>query len=379
MRTGGASNVTAIVSSCSDSIRREVAQYGVIPFKRFMELALYCPEYGFYEQSAYTTGRSGEYYTSVSVGPLFGQLLAVRFAQWLQDDLGDHLRNGLQIVEAGAHRGEMAADLLGFIREHRPALWDRLQYWIIEPSPRRRGWQQSTLATWNEKIRWFPGWGEVEKVEGLIFSNELLDSMPVHRFGWNRSEKAWFEWGVTLGGDRFQWAPMRPLSREEARLSELPELTAALAEVLPDGYVFETCPAAAAWIRSAGGKLGRGRLITIDYGLDEIELLSPHRLEGTLRGYRSHRVTRDLLANPGEQDLTAHVNWTSIQRAAAGCGLVEELLTSQANFLVAIASEIWQGRQSFGRWGSVETRQFQTLTHPEHLGTRFRVLVHRSN
>ena len=146
-------------------------------------------------------------------------------------------------------------------------------------------------------------------------------------------------------------------------------------DVLPDGYIIETCPAAENWWREAAGVLGRGRLMTIDYGLTADELFSPGRTRGTLRAYFRHHASDDLLANPGEQDLTAHVNFSAIQAAGEACGLKTETFSTQAQFLTGIAEEVFKNPNSFGEWGAQQTRQFQTLTHPEHLGRAFRVLV----
>src|SRR5262245_59530096 len=181
-------------TSLESLLRREIESQGPISFARFMELALYCPDSGYYERSPTGIGRAGDYYTSVSVGPGFGGLLARQFAQWLPE-------GSVQLVEAGAHDGSLARDILTWLRDNVPSLFGRLAYWIVEPSPNRQKWQQKRLDEFAGKIRWFgdfPG-----HVTGVIFSNELLDAFPVRRFGWDGS---WFEWGVTVEGDRFAWA-----------------------------------------------------------------------------------------------------------------------------------------------------------------------------
>ena len=119
----------------------------------------------------------------------------------------------------------------------------------------------------------------------------------------------------------------------------------------------------------------RGKLLTLDYGLTGEEFLSPQRGQGTLRAYFRHVLTADVLAYPGEQDLTAHVNFTELQKTGEAVGLTTDGLTSQSQFLTQIAERAWQPNAQFGEWSAVEQRQFQTLTHPEHLGRNFRVLV----
>jgi SAM-dependent MidA family methyltransferase len=211
-------------------------------------------------------------------------------------------------------------------------------------------------------------------VLGIIFSNELLDAMPVHRFGWDAARKAWFEWGVALDAGRFVWAklPEAPATQDQLRKTELPE---ALLNVLPDGFVAELCPAADAWWRKAAGLLREGKLLTLDYGLTAEELFAPERTRGTLRAFFRHHLNDELLSNAGDQDLTAHVNFTALQSAGESAGLNTTMFASQEKFLTQIAQRTFQRPVDFDEWTSARTRQFQTLTHPEHLGRSFRALV----
>jgi SAM-dependent MidA family methyltransferase len=143
---------------------------------------------------------------------------------------------------------------------------------------------------------------------------------------------------------------------------------------LPDNYTIETSPAAENWWHEAANILERGKLLTIDYGLTDDELFSPARANGTLRAYFRHHVTDDILANVGEQDLTAHVNFSAIQKIGEEAGLKTETFSTQTKFLTQILEKTLQDK-TFGKWNASRTRQFQTLTHPEHLGRAFRVLV----
>ena len=148
-----------------------------------------------------------------------------------------------------------------------------------------------------------------------------------------------------------------------------------LLEVLPDGFTVEVSPAAERWWREAASVLECGRLVTIDYGLTADEFIVPERKEGTARAYSHHQASRDVLADPGEQDITAHVNFTAIQTAGESAGLRTDAFVTQAQFLTGIAARAWKDGASLGAWTPERTRQFQTLTHPEHLGQSFRVLV----
>jgi len=354
----------------TDVIREEIRQHGVISFARFMELALYCPETGYYETRQDNVGRGGDFITSVSAGSLFGELLAFQFAAWLTE-----LRDadcGLRMVEAGAHDGRLAADILGWLQIHRPKLFSEMEYWILEPSANRLAWQQETLKIFAPRVRWFSDFENLKlktqnaKLAGVVFSNELLDAFPVRRLGWNAREKQWFEWGVASAGEKFVWARWEN--------AECGMRNAELEAVLPDGYTIETSPAAENWWRAAATVLTRGKLLAIDYGFTAEEQFSPARLNGTLRAYHRHHVSDDLLARPGEQDLTAHVNFSAIQLAGAAAGLKTETFCTQPQFLTRILPAA-MAEASWVPWNAKQTRQFQTLTHPEHLGRAFRVLV----
>ena len=369
-----------------------------------MELALYCPNCGYYENDKDIIGRGGDYYTSVSVGSLFGELLAFQFSEWLQEIQGSGLsREGrageggaaVRIVEAGAHGGDLAGDILGWLREHRPGLFGGLEYWIVEPSAGRRNWQQRKLREYGNIVHWagelagvtgtvFPdsrvqhsaGW------RGICFSNELLDAMPVHRLGWDARARVWFEWGVTLQAGRLVWTRMpgeAPRNRNQQSNAgefcfQLPK-DPGLLDTLPDGFTTELCPAAEEWWRAAAMALGCGKVLTFDYGLSAEEFFVPERKEGTARGYHHHRLSSNLLAHPGEQDITAHVNFTAIRTAGESAGLKTDAFLTQAQFLTRIAARILKEEGSFGDWTPERTRQFQTLIHPNHLGQAFRVLV----
>jgi len=362
------------MSLLSQIIRAETAASGVLPFARFMELALYCPEFGYYETQKDNVGRSGDFITSVSTGGLFGQLLAFQFAGWLEElRIADC---GLRIVEAGAHDGRLAADILNWLQLNRPELFARLEYGILEPSVRRQDWQRETLKPFAPRVRWFTSFENLSLVTrhsslaGIIFSNELLDAFPVHRHGWDAKNKSWFEWGVVFEDNRFIWARV-PENLQPSTFNLQPS---GLESVLPDGYTIETSPAAESWWRAAAGVLERGKLVAVDYGFTGDEQFSPSRNNGTLRAYFRHHVSDDLLANVGEQDLTAHVNFSAIQKAGEEVGLKTELFSTQTKFLTRILEKTLADK-TFGEWTTARTRQFQTLTHPEHLGRAFQVLV----
>lgn len=353
------------MSNIGNILREEMAREGAITFACFMEVALYCPIFGYYERTDVSPGRKGDFYTSVSVGSLFGELLANQFAEWSEGT------GNWQILEAGAHDGRLAADILEWLRKEQVESFARLEYWVLEPSQRRREMQEKTLVEFAGKVRWFASWNELPAtgVNGVIFSNELLDAMPVHRLGWDEPKKDWFEWGVMWDGKEFVWTKM-----DDPQHTVLPALRELLA-VLPDGFTTEVCPAAVQWWHSAARALKSGKLMTIDYGLTAEQFFTPSRKDGTLRAYYQHHQSNDVLARPGEQDITAQVNFTAIQAAGEAEGLKTEAFTTQGKFLTAIIEKNCCDNPTVKDWTPSRVRQFQTLTHPEHLGQVFQVLV----
>jgi SAM-dependent MidA family methyltransferase len=369
------------LSEIIEKITAQIQAEGVISFASFMDIALYCPDCGFYEKEKDNLGKRGDFFTSVNVGSLFGELLACQFSDWFEGkdetpntQYGTH-NPPLCLVEAGAHDGQLARDILGWMRDRRPEIFRRLEYHMVEPSARRREWQKAALREFPETVKWVAEIAALkttlESAKTIIFSNELLDAMPVHRLGWDAKEKKWFEWGVAMEGERFVWSRMPASGNHVSRFTFHDQLLGAL----PNGYTIEISPAAEAWWRAAAEVLVHGKLLTIDYGFTAEEQFSPSRLNGTLRAYCRHRVTDDVLANPGEQDLTAHVNFSAIQEVGEAKGLRTEAFGTQPQFLTRIVEKIFKQPTSFGEWGAKQTRQFQTLTHPAHLGHAFRVLV----
>jgi SAM-dependent MidA family methyltransferase len=373
--------LSQILEKITDKIRTE----GAIPFATFMDLALYCPDCGFYEKEKDNIGKDGDFFTSVSVGGLFGELLAFQFGDWLEaEDRTAPVKHGtrpapLRIVEAGAHDGQLAGDILSWLCGQREETFDRLEYYIIEPSVRRREWQQEKLKDFKTKVKWATEISTLrsapEAAQTVIFSNELLDAMPVHRLGWDAKEKKWFEWGVALEGERFAWSQM-PAQAEHVSSFTFQDFDfQKLLAILPDHFTVEISPAAETWWRIAAEVLKRGKLLAIDYGFTAEDQFSPHRRNGTLRAYHRHQVTDDVLAYPGEQDLTAHVNFSAIQKIGEDAGLRTESFCTQPRFLMPIVQKLLEQPDGPAKWSAKQTRQLQTLTHPEHLGRAFRVLV----
>jgi SAM-dependent MidA family methyltransferase len=356
-------------------------QGGWLSFEKFMELALYDPVHGYYERECGRVGREGDFITSVSVGSVFGELIAFQLASWYDDGVltsdTTHLSPGtgpFQIMEAGAHDGTLALDILNWMAIHRPDLYEKLDYVLLEPSKRRRDWQTTRLQSHRLRVRWLDSLPD-QLVTGIILGNELLDAFPVVRLGWNAKSQDWFLWCVTGQGDRFHWSRQPTTARDRQFVEAIPR---ELLTHLPDAFTVEWSPSAENWWRQAARSLRTGGLLTMDYGLRNVmESFVPHRSQGTLRGYRGQRHVVDLLSDPGSVDLTAHVQWERILRAGESEGLKTDFLDDQHRWLTRVFESTLAGHKPFAPWSRDRIRQFQTLTHPEHFGRSFQVLFQR--
>ena len=323
-----------------------------------MRQALYHPQHGYYSSGRASIGRRGDYFTSVSVGPLFGQLLAAQFAE-IWERLGNS--DNFIVVEQGAHHGELASDVLAATRKQHPQFFKALRYHIVEPFPVLQDRQSKTLAKFREKIDWRESLDAVAPFAGVHFSNELLDSMAVHLLV--STGNGWRERFVDLRSDEFVFVEQLTT---DPRLANLP--------VRPAGYEAEINLAALDWIDNLSLKLHRGFVLVVDYGLAREEFYACHRIHGTLQVRAQHRHLASPFDQIGHADITAHVDWTSLVERAEVRGLQVHGFTDQHHFITGIISEL-----SVPPEDSKNKRALQTLLHPEMLGRAFQVLALAKN
>ena len=336
-----------------------------------MRQALYHPEHGYYSSGRCAIGRRGDYFTNVSVGPVFGQLLAAQFAE-IWEHLGQI--DNFILVEQGAHHGEFAHDVLESARKSWPDFFAALRYLIIEPFPVLQDRQSQTLAGFEGKIEWRESIDALEPFAGVHFSNELLDAAPVHLIVSVETKTGstnWLEKFVTLNGHEFAFLH-QPTDNRKLRdhLQKLP--------ARPASYETEVNLAASDWIENVSRKLARGYVVVVDYGFPRNDFYAPHRSAGTLQVRAQHRLLPSPFEQIGHADITAHVDWTSIAERAEGCGLQAKGFADQHHFITGILSEL--GRDSL--WENVYSktkRALQTLLHPEMLGRSLQVLALAKN
>jgi len=354
-----------------ERIRAEIKARGPVPFAWFMQQTLYHPEHGYYSSGRCAIGRRGDYFTNVSVGPLFGQLLAAQFAE-IWEQLGKI--DNFVLVEQGAHHGEFARDVLEFARKRWPDFSAALRYRIIEPFPILQDRQFQTLAGFEDKVEWRDSIDALEPFIGVHFSNELLDAMPMHlivsqcgRGLSAQTECAWLEKFVTLNDDMFGFVD-QPIADQTLR-DHLQKSPAQLA-----GYQTEVNLAALDWIDNLSRKLDRGYVLTIDYGHPRDEFFAPHRSAGTLQVRAQHHLLQSPFDEIGHADITSHVEWTSIVERAEVCGFEVKGFTDQHHFITGIISEL-ANDIALGDADAKAKRALQTLLHPEMLGRNFQILA----
>ena len=357
---------TELVQFISDTIRARGPQ----SFAWFMQQALYHPQDGYYSSGRASIGRRGDYFTSVSVGPLFGRLLAAQFAQ-IWERLGRI--DNFVIVEQGAHHGDFARDVLGSARKSWPEFFALLRYRIVEPFSILQDRQSQALTEYEGKIEWRDSIDALEPFTGVHFSNELLDAMPVHlicRRGPVARASAGSQWNEKFVGwrnDQFAFVE-QPIVDPALRafITKLPSR--------PAGYKTEVNLAAINWIANLATKLECGYVLAVDYGFRGDEFFSPYRTNGTLQCRAQHRLFASPFHEIGHADITAHVDWTRLAKRAQDCGLSVTGFTDQHHFITGIISELLRD-QLPGNADLKTKRALQTLLHPEMLGRAFQVLA----
>ncbi|MBM3280087.1 MAG: SAM-dependent methyltransferase [Candidatus Handelsmanbacteria bacterium] len=301
-----------------------------------MDLALYHPAAGYYTRNRTVIGPRGDYFTSPSATPLFGRLLARQLMDF-REEMG--YPAGFAVVELGGHRGQLRQDVLLEAPD--------LAYQVVEVGdPLPAG------------------------LVGCFLSNEFWDALPVHRV--RVAEGRWQEIYVREEGERFA-DEMGPLSdpRLEAYLDGLPV-------AWMEGYETTLNLQAQEWMVQLGQCLERGFVLSIDYGFEREEYFSPHRPKGTLRCYHRHTLHDDYYAHPGEQDLTAHVDFSALIEAGRQAGLEPTLFTDQGRYLVGIGQELFAeiAERTAGQF-SRERQAIHQLIHPSLMGSAFKVLIQK--
>jgi SAM-dependent MidA family methyltransferase len=305
-------------------IREQIQQCpeGRVTFATFMDWALYHPRYGYYTRRREKIGAKGDFFTSPHLALDFGELLAEQFADMWQ---ALSCPQPFTLVEMGAGQGLLAADVLSYLQRQHPDCFAALQYCIIEKAAAHIAEQQQRLRPWQDRLTWTT-LDAIAPFTGCCFSNELVDAFPVHCVTWK--DQTLQEVYVTDA-----------LTEVVGDLSN-PDLSAYFAALEidfrhhPDGYRTEVNLAALDWMKQVSDRLHRGYCLTIDYGYLADRYYNPRRSQGTLQCYYQHRHHSDPYLYIGEQDITTHVDFTSLQRQDTGLTTVG--FTQQGLFLMSL-------------------------------------------
>ena len=354
--------------SLREQILGEIVTRGRLSFPEYLEIVLYDSEQGYYAKSGNQVGRRGDFYTSVSVGSLFGKLLARRFIKGWDDTENP---GAWRILEIGAHDGKLAKDILSNIRELRPDAWQALEYVIAEPLPRLRELQAERLCGIASKLRIVANISELagNPLPGFAFGNEILDALPFHLV--EMTKGSWKELHVTAK-EGLLLLETEKIAGESALSARLDRL----GNNFPDGYRTEIRTNFGDFLRGLSVCLEDGIMLFTDYGFAAPEYYDRSRTTGTLRTFSRHKAAEDPLDAVGDKDITAHVDFTDLANAAEFLGYRPTVFSTQGSYLTHLAKPmILEDRFNDAKI----IAQFQSLTHPAHLGARFHAIELKSD
>ena len=347
-------------------LRERILMTGPISFSEFMDLALYHAELGYYARAEDPVGAGPgrDYYTAPVRHAAFGALVGRQVAECLLS-VGGVRR---QWVEFGPGSGALAAAVLAELRSRGLGAAEGVEAVLVEANPHRRAAQRALIEASGplEGVRWItPSEWEHEgpEIRGCLLANELLDALPVQRYRFENGEVRELRVGWKDG-------PVEVSSPASLAPCEVPHHPR-------EGQEWELGFAARHWVQTAAGRLERGYLLLLDYGHLAPEIHSPRHQCGTVMAYHRHGASEDYLARVGRQDLTAHVNFSSVLEAAARCGLSARGPIPQGRFLMALgAMEFLSGGQSWNGLEEFRSRKtLQELILPGGMGESHQALV----
>lgn len=345
-----------ILMKLSEHIIRQIDEEGPIPFRNFMEICLYHPELGYYTSGQHIIGNTGDYYTSPTLTPAFGAAIARQLEEmWVK--MG---RETFTIVEYGAGTGDLCRSILDYLRGNE-TMYRKLRYCIIEKMP------ANCIKSLPEKVELHDSAEAIQGIQGCVLSNELLDNFAVHRVVMDDELKE-----VYVNYQDGFTEELRPAG---------PELVAYLSELgvkLTRGYCTEINLQALDWITEIARTLNKGYVITIDYGYKNPSMFKTIRSQGTLVCYYKHSVNDSFYEHIGEQDITAHVNFSALSHWGEKSGLKEAGFTDQGYFLSALGFREQLLRTLSGEQNVIRAAQAAAAINHTLLvdmGSKYKVLI----
>ena len=358
----------------AEIIKSEIEKKGRLTFSEYMEKALYHPGLGYYTSGETRIGKRGDYYTSPSVDPAFGEVLAGFIAK----SRGLINEPRLRVIEFGGGTGTLAADILDSLARSHPECYGMTEYLIIEKGGRGPDAADKALDKHGAKIKYVSSLSEIDSggVAGIILSNELVDALPFHRVRFQ--EGAVKEVFVTLREGEFEEII------DESSTSWLGEYFNGYEIMFREGQEAEVNLNAGRWLGEAQKALGKGFILTIDYGFLARELYSPERMKGTYKCMHKHKISEKPYINIGGQDITAHVDFSNLIRAGESLGLKTIKYTTQGQFLIDwgvldIMTRLAEQDNTEDKVEHGRNTAIKNLFLPGSMGSSFKVLLQAKN
>jgi SAM-dependent MidA family methyltransferase len=351
-------NYPKIDPNATFGLRKIIHELSPLSFDKYMDLCLYHPEFGYYAQEPTQVGKDGDFFTSVSCGPLFGQIIADVIARWWKNS---QISGPWRIIEIGPNNAALAIDVLESLALDHPDAWHELEFCTIDPLPLPRAFQEKKLASYGPKVRCLENVASLDELPTFVYANEVLDAFPCRLI--EKTAEGWKEVSI------HSMSEVAPL---EEQLTTSP---ASIPSILqhgdyPLGYRTEIRDSSLSFWQNLRSCISYGEMLWFDYGFAEPEYYAAERTRGTLRVYQQHQASENPLDHLGQCDITAHVNFTAVAREAIAAGCTLKGFEPQEFFLTKNAAD----RLTRGDLDAKTLRNFQTLTHPAQLGGKFHAL-----
>jgi SAM-dependent MidA family methyltransferase len=350
-------NYPKIAQNATFGLRKIIHELAPLSFDKYMDLCLYHPAFGYYAQEPSQVGKDGDFFTSVSCGPLFGQIIADVIARWWENS---QISGPWRIIEIGPNSAALAIDVLDTLASDHPNAWHELEFCTIDPLPLPRAFQEKMLSSYGPKVRCLENVASLAALPTFVYANEVLDAFPCRL--------------IEKTADDWKEVTIHSVAQDATLEENLTDLFATIPSILrneyPLGYRTEIRDSTLLFWQNLRSCISFGELLWFDYGFAEPEYYAAERTRGTLRVYQQHQASENPLDKLGLCDITAHVNFTAVAREAIATGCTLKGFEPQEFFLTKNATD----RLTRGDLDAKTLRNFQTLTHPAQLGGKFHAL-----
>ena len=351
--------------SLAEIVQNRIYVDGSLSFRDFMEMALYYPELGYYTSAREKFGREGDYFTAPFFSEIYGSMIAKQLEEmWVLTG-----RYEFMIVEYGAGSGTLCADILCYLKSNHK-FYKEINYCIIEKSDSLRNQQKSLIGSKDgiiQKVSWLNSIDEIAPFTGCVLANEVVDNFSVHKVVMKEDQLM----EVFVDHDEEFKEILKPAP------THLKEYFQQLNVILPDEFCTEVNMEAIEWLKKISASLARGFILTVDYGFPSSELYQPYRKLGTIVCYHKHSVNDQPYVHIGEQDITAHVNFSALDLWGERNGLVKCGFTTQSQFLSGLGITNSFRNLEIKEKNNFDFRKKLMLLHTLliSMGKKFKVLI----